>query len=208
MELEVLKTSGAKSGKKVKLDSAVFGVEPNDHAIYLDVKQIQANGRQGTHKSKERGEVAGSRRKLRKQKGSGAARVGDIKNPLFRGGGRIFGPRADRDYGFKLNKKLKVVARRSALTYKAIDKGITIVENFNLDAPKTAEFEKIMTNLKLDGRSLVVIPEANKNVYLSSRNLKKANVRLASDLNSYEILNCKNLVIFQGAVEKIVENLK
>jgi len=208
MELEIVKSDGAKSGKKVKLDAGVFGIEPNDHAIYLDVKQIQANGRQATHKAKERGEVAGSRKKLRKQKGSGAARVGDIKNPLFRGGGRVFGPRADRSYGGKLNKKLKKVARKSALSYKAKDNNITILENFNMDSPKTAEFQKVLSNLNLEGRSLVIIPEANKNLYLSSRNVPKTQVRLASDINSYEILNSKNLVIMHDAVQKIEENLK
>ena len=170
MELEVLKISGESSGKKVKLSKEIFGIEPNDHAIYLDVKQIMNNNRQGTHKAKERGEIRGSRKKIKRQKGTGTARFGDIKNPIFRGGGRAFGPRP-RTYGGKLNRKVKELARKSALTYKVKNNQVMVVEDFTLEAPKTSEFANIRKNLKLDDKkSLFVISERNNNVYLSSRN--------------------------------------
>jgi|SRR5690606_16934775 large subunit ribosomal protein L4 len=203
MELVIKNIQGKDTSKKAVLDDAVFAIEPNDHAIYLDVKQYLANKRQGTHKAKERGEVAGSTRKIKKQKGTGTARAGDIKNPLFKGGGRVFGPKP-RDYEFKLNIKQKRLARKSALSYKAKDGAITILEDVNFDAPKTKEFAAILANLNiLDKKSLVVVPESNKNVYLSSRNLKGSKVVTASEVNTYDILNANMVVISEGSISKI-----
>ncbi len=201
MELEVLNIAGESTGKKVKLSKEIFGIEPNDHAIYLDVKQIMANRRQGTSKAKERGEIAGSTRKIKRQKGTGTARFGDIKNPLFRGGGRIFGPRP-RNYGGKLNKKVKELARKSALTYKVKNNQVMVVEDFNLEAPKTSEFVTIQKNLKLDDKkSLFVISERNKNLYLSSRNLQNSKVITISELNTYEIMNASALCFVESSLD-------
>ena len=208
MELSVLNIKGAETGRTVTLNEQIFGIEPNDHAIYLDVKQYLANQRQGTHKSKERGEIAGSTRKIKKQKGTGTARAGAITSPVFVGGGRVFGPRP-RNYGFKLNKKVKQLARKSALTYKALDNNILVVENFEMAAPKTKEFITIANNLKItDKKSVFVLPEENKNLYLSSRNLPGVLVVTASELTTYQILNAKSLVIFEGSIEKIEEVFK
>jgi large subunit ribosomal protein L4 len=208
MELSVLNIKGTETGRTVTLNEQIFGIEPNDHAIYLDVKQYMANQRQGTHKSKERGEIAGSTRKIKKQKGTGTARAGAITSPVFVGGGRVFGPRP-RNYGFKLNKKVKQLARKSALTYKALDNNILVVENFEMAAPKTKEFITIANNLKItDKKSVFVLPEENKNLYLSSRNLPGVLVVTASELTTYQILNAKSLVIFEGSIEKIEEVFK
>lgn len=203
MELTVYKVDGKSASRKVKLDSEVFGVEPNNHAIYLDVKQYLANQRQGTHKAKERADIAGSTRKIKKQKGTGTARAGSIKSPLFKGGGRVFGPEP-RDYGFKLNKKVKRLARKSALALKASSKAITILEEPNFEAPKTKEIIQILENLKVTGKkSLIVLAEPNKNVYLSARNLKGVKVLTGSDLNTYDLMNANHLIMSEGAVEKI-----
>ena len=192
MELNVLNIEGKETGRKITLSDLIFGVEPNDHAIYLDVKQYLANKRQGTHKSKERAEIAGSTRKIKKQKGTGTARAGSIKSPLFRGGGTVFGPRP-RSYDFKLNKKVKLLARKSALTYKARENGIVIMEDFNLEAPKTKEMMNIKNNLQIaDKKSLFVLPAENNNIYLSSRNLQNVSVVIASELNTYQILDRKS----------------
>ena len=205
MELAVYNIKGEDTGKKVELADAIFGIEPNDHAIYLDVKQYLANQRQGTHKSKERSEIAGSTRKIKRQKGTGTARAGSIKSPVFRGGGRVFGPQP-RDYSFKLNKKVKRLARKSALAYKAKGNEIIIVEDFNFEQPKTKSFIELKENLKVaDKKSLLVLPEENKNVYLSARNLKGSAVSTASDLNTYAIMNCKCLMLTASSVEKISE---
>lgn len=207
MELSVLNIKGSDTKRKAVLVDEIYGIEPNDHAIYLDVKQYLANQRQGTHKSKQRNEISGSTRKLHKQKGTGGSRKGSIKNPLYRGGGRVFGPQP-RDYSFKLNKKVKQLARISALTYKAKNNGIVIVEDFTFEAPKTKQFIDILNNLKLnDKKTLLVIAEPNNNVYLSSRNLQGARVITASELNTYDILNANYLVLAEGSVKKIEENL-
>jgi large subunit ribosomal protein L4 len=199
MELAVLNAQGQETGRKVVLSDAVFGVEANDHAIYLDVKQYLADQRQGTHKSKQRNEVAGSTRKLKRQKGTGGARCGSIKSPLFPGGGRIFGP-VPRDYSFKLNKKLKRLARRSALTYKAQANAITVVENLALEAPKTKAIVALASALKVsDKKVLVVLPETNVNLQLSCRNLPYVKTILASSLNTYEVMNASALVMVEGA---------
>jgi len=203
MELSVLDIKGKKTSKKVKLNDAVFGIEPNDHAIYLDVKQYLANQRTGTHKAKERGEITGSRRKLRKQKGSGAARTGDIKNPILRGGGRIFGPRP-RSYGFKLNKKVKQLARKSAISQKIKDNGLHILEDFKLDNPKTKAYSEILNSLKVsDNRSLLILSTANDNIVRSSNNIPGAEVSIVSELNTYDILKAKNLVLLESSVKEI-----
>ena len=208
MELKVLNKEGKETSKKVKLNKGVFGIEPNDHAIYLDVKQYLANKRQGTHQSKERSEIVGSTRKIKKQKGTGSARAGSIKNPLFRGGGRVFGPRP-RYYGFKLNRKLKVLARKSALSYKAKEKNILILEDLTIDAPKTKTFSDVLNNLKIsDGKSLFVLAENNRNIYLSSRNMVSSKVITVDKLNTYDILDAKNLVISQSAVDMIDKQFK
>ncbi len=207
MELSILNISGQETGAKVQLSESVFAVKPNDHAIYLDVRQYLANQRQGTHKSKQRNEIAGSTRKLHKQKGTGGARAGSIKSPLFNGGGRIFGPQP-RDYGFKLNRKLKVLARKSALSYKAQDNNILILEDFSFDAPKTKHFTSLVHNLKLASeKMLLVLPVLDKNVYLSSRNLSKAKVVTADQLNTYELLNAGKLILTAGALKLIEEGL-
>ena len=206
MELAIYNSNGQETGRKMTLSSEVFGIEPNDHAIYLDVKQILANRRQGTHKSKERAEVSYSTKKLKRQKGTGGARAGSIKSPVFVGGGRIFGPKP-RDYSFRLNKKVKQLARKSALAYKAQDNGIVLVEGFNFDAPSTKGFTSILSKLKLNGKkTLVIIPELNQNIYLSSRNLQNSKVVIANDINTFDILNANNVVLFEGSV-KTIENL-
>lgn len=207
MELKVHDIQGKETAKSVKLVDAVFGVEPNDHAIWLDVKQYLANQRQGTHKSKERNEVAGSTKKLKRQKGTGGARAGSIKNPLFHGGGRVFGPQP-RDYSFKLNKKLKQLARRSALTYKAKGAAITVVEDFNFEAPKTKSFLAVAKGLGVaDKKILVVIPEANQNVLLSARNIPGVKVVIAQNVNTYDVMNASSLVMAEGAVNVLNEML-
>jgi large subunit ribosomal protein L4 len=205
MEAAILDITGKDTGKKVKLNAEIFGIEPNDHAMYLDVKQYLANQRQGTHKAKERAEIHRTTKKAFRQKGTGGARRGSYKSPLVRGGGRVFGPKP-RDYSFKLNKKLKTLARLSALTYKAKENNITIVENFNMDKPRTKDFTAIMNNLKLDNQKvLIVIPAVNKNVYLSARNIQKNKVVTAAELNTYDVLNAQKLVIIEGSVA-VIEN--
>ncbi|RZJ92069.1 MAG: 50S ribosomal protein L4 [Chryseobacterium sp.] len=208
MELVVLNTSGKETGKKVTLDESVFGIEPNKHAVYLEVKQYLAAQRQGTHKSKERSEISGSTKKLKKQKGSGSARYGDIKSPVFRGGGRIFGPKP-RDYRFKLNKALKRLAKKSVLSQKMRDNSIKIVEGLSISAPKTKDFITILNALALnDKKSLFILPDTNKNVYLSSRNLPKTKVMKFNEISSYDLINAGEIVFLEGAVEKFQENLK
>ncbi|MCL2560990.1 MAG: 50S ribosomal protein L4 [Rikenellaceae bacterium] len=207
MELNIYNTSGAETGKKVALSDKVFGVEPNDHAIYLDVKQYLANQRQGTHKTKQRNEVAGSTRKLKRQKGTGGARAGSIMSPLFVGGGRIFGPQP-RDYSFKLNKKLKQLARRSALAYKAKGDAITVVEDFTFETPKTKSFIAMAESLKLGGKKLlVIVPETNHNVTLSARNLQNVKVVPAANVNTYDVMNAGALLMSEGSVGIINEML-
>ncbi|GHB51199.1 50S ribosomal protein L4 [Mongoliitalea lutea] len=206
MELAVLKHNGEDTGRKITLSDEVFAIEPNDHAIYLDVKQFLANQRQGTHKSKERNEVAGSTKKIKKQKGTGGARAGSLKSPLFRGGGRVFGPKP-RDYSFKLNKKLKQLARKSALSYKVKENSLLVLEGVSFDTPKTKNYIAFLNGLSLaDKKTLLVLPEVNKNVYLSSRNLPKAKVVTVDSLNTYELLNADSLVLCEGSVSKL-ENI-
>lgn len=208
MELAILNIDGKETGRKVTLNDSVFGIEPNDHAIYLDVKQYLANQRQGTHKSKERGEVAGSTRKIKRQKGSGTARAGSRKNPLFRGGGRVFGPQP-RYYGFKLNKKVKELARRSALAYKASGNNIIVLEDFNFEAPKTKEMIKIGNNLNIaNKKSLYVFSERNKNIYLSARNVQEIEVVIANELNTYGIMKASTLVLTESAVDVLNANFE
>jgi large subunit ribosomal protein L4 len=203
MELAVHNIKGKETKTKVSLSDAIFGIEPNDHAIYLDVKQFMANKRQGTHKSKQRNEVSGSTKKMKKQKGTGGARAGSRKSPLFVGGGRVFGPEP-RDYDFKLNKKLKELARRSALTYKAKNNNITVLEDFSFDTPKTKNYIDLLKNLKLsDKKTLLVVADSNKNLYLSSRNLKGAKVVKASELNTYEVLHAHNLLLQESSIKEI-----
>ncbi|MCB9049185.1 MAG: 50S ribosomal protein L4 [Lewinellaceae bacterium] len=205
MKLEVLNIQGQKTGREIDLPEGIFGIEPNDHAVYLAVKQYLANQRQGTHKAKERSEVSGSTRKLKRQKGTGTARFGDIKNPVFRGGGRMFGPRP-RNYSIKLNKKVRRLARKSVLSAKAASGEILIVEDFSFESPKTKEFANILNNLQLTGKkSVLVTSDFEKEVYLSSRNLKKCSVVRASDLSTYAVMNSHTLVLSEGAVEKIKE---
>jgi len=201
MELAILNISGKKTGRKVNLNDSIFGVEPNDHAIYLDTKQFLANQRQGTHKSKERGDIAGSTRKIKRQKGTGTARAGSIKNPLFRGGGRVFGPKP-RSYSFKLNKKLKQLARKSALSYKATTNSIIILENFSFDAPKTKEIIKMGNSLNIGNKkSVFVLPEQNNNIYLSSRNVQGVEVITAGELSTYKIMRASTLILVESAVD-------
>ncbi|MDO9040604.1 MAG: 50S ribosomal protein L4 [Bacteroidota bacterium] len=208
MEIKVINTAGQETGRTVTLDEQIFGIEPNDHAIYLDVKQILANKRQGTHSSKERADISGSTRKLKKQKGTGTARAGSVKSPVFRGGGRVFGPRP-RSYDFKLNKKVKALARKSALTYKALEESILVVEDFSFETPKTREMVQISNNLKInDNKSLFVLAEENKNIYLSSRNLERISVTTASELNTYQILNAKKVIVLESSISKIEELFK
>ena len=203
MEVSVLDIKGQETGRKVALNDAVFGIEPNDHVLYLDVKQYLANQRQGTAKSKERSEHAGSTRKLGRQKGGGGARRGDINSPVLVGGGRVFGPKP-RDYRFKLNKKVKSLARKSALSYKAQENAIVVVEDFTFEAPKTKEFVNVAKNLKVDGRKmLMVLPEVNKNVYLSARNLQRTEIMTASALNTYKVLNADVLVVTENSLKAI-----
>jgi large subunit ribosomal protein L4 len=201
MELKVLNIQGKETGRKVKLNDSIFGIEPNDHAIYLDSKQFLANTRQGTAKSKERGEISGSTRKIKRQKGTGTARAGSIKNPLFRGGGRVFGPRP-RFYGFKLNKKVKQLARKSALSYKASTNNIIVLEDFSLEAPKTKEFIKMGNNLNIAGKkSIFVLAEQNNNIYLSSRNLQGVEVVIANELSTYKIMKASTLILVESAID-------
>lgn len=205
MELVVHSKSGQATDKKVLLEDSIFGIEPNDHAIYLDVKQYLANQRQGTHDSRERSDVTGSTRKIKRQKGTGTARAGDIKNPLFRGGGRVFGPHP-RDYHFKLNKKVKRLARKSALTYKAKDNEIIVVEDFKFDAPKTQEFVSILKGFKLDNKkTLWVLNEKDDNMYLSSRNVQKVKIVGADSLNTYDVLNANKIIVFESSLKTINE---
>ncbi len=203
MEVSVLNIKGQETGRKVTLNEAIFGIEPNDHVVYLDVKQYLANQRQGTAKSKERSEISGSTRKLGRQKGGGGARHGDINSPLLRGGGRVFGP-TPRDYSFKLNKKVKALARKSALSYKAQENAIVVVEDFDMNAPKTKEFVNIAKNLKVDGKKmLLVLPEADKNVYLSARNLQRSEVMVAASINTYKVLNADVMVVTENSLKAI-----
>ena len=208
MELVVFNTSGKETGRSVQLDEAIFGIEPNQHAVYLEVKQYLAAQRQGTHKSKERSEITASTRKLKKQKGSGSARYGDIKSPTFRGGGRVFGPKP-RDYRFKLNKALKRLAKKSVLSQKMRDNSIKVLEAFNFDAPKTKEFITLNNALGFEGKkSLYILPEANKNVYLSSRNLPKTTVLTYNEISSYDLVHAGEIIFLEGAIEKFQENLR
>lgn len=203
MDINVLDIKGQETGRKVTLSESIFGIEPNDHVIYLDVKQYMADQRQGTHKSKERSEVSGSTRKLGRQKGGGGARRGDINSPVLVGGGRVFGPKP-RDYRFKLNKKVKNLARRSALSYKAQEQAILVVEDFNFEAPKTKDFVNIAKNLKVDGKKLLLLlPEANKNVFLSARNLQKAHVMVAKDVNTFKILDADVLIVTENSLKAV-----
>lgn len=203
MEVSVLNINGQETGRKVQLNDAIFGIEPNDHVLYLDVKQYLANQRQGTAKSKERSEVSGSTRKLGRQKGGGGARRGDINSPVLVGGGRVFGPKP-RNYSFKLNKKVKALARKSALSYKAQESAIVVVEDFTMEAPKTKDFVNITKNLKVEGKKLLLLlPEVNKNVFLSSRNLQRTNVMTATQLNAYKVLNADVLVITENSLKAI-----
>jgi large subunit ribosomal protein L4 len=208
MEIAVFNKAGQETGRNVELNAEIYAVEPNDHAIYLDVKQYLANQRQGTHMAKDRGEISGSTRKIKRQKGTGGARAGSRKSGTIRGGGRIFGPRP-RDYSFKLNKKLKDLARKSALTYKAQSEGILVVEDFSFEAPKTKEFVAIQNNLKIgDKKSLIVIPDANNNIYLSSRNLQNVEIVKASDLSTYKIMRAQKIVLVESSVTKVEELFK
>ena len=207
MNVAVVKNNGEDTGRKVSLSKDIFNVEPNDHAIYLDVKSYLANQRQGTHKAKERGELSGSTRKIKRQKGTGTARAGSIKSPLFRGGGRVFGPRP-RNYSIKLNKKVKVLARKSALSYKAQDKAIAVLEDFNFEAPKTKDFLAMLNSLSLqDKKTLLVLPESNKNIVLSGRNVQNSKIITADQINTYDVLNADNLVLVESSVEKLEKTL-
>ena len=207
MEVKVVDFNGKDTGRKVQLSDSVFAIEPNNHAVYLDVKQYLANQRQGTHKAKERAEVAGSTRKIKKQKGTGTARAGSAKNPLFKGGGTVFGPRP-RSYSFKLNKNLKRLARKSAFSLKALESNILVVEDFTFDTPNTKKFINVLSSLGLENKkSLFILGDTNKNVYLSSRNLKTTSVVTSSELSTYAILNAKSLVLLEGSIEAIEANL-
>ena len=207
MNVAVVKNNGEDTGRKVKLSKEIFSIEPNDHAIYLDVTQHLANQRQGTHKSKERADISGSTRKIKKQKGTGTARAGSIKSPVFRGGGRVFGPKP-RNYSFKLNKKVKRLARISALSYKAQDKAISILEDFTFEAPKTKDYLSMLSNLSLaDKKTLLVLPESNKNIVLSGRNIQGAKITTAEQLNTYDLLDADNLMIVESSIEKIEKTL-
>lgn len=206
MDIAVLKYSGEKTGRNVKLSDEVFGIEPNDHAIYLDVKSFLANQRQGTHKSKQRNEISGSSKKIKKQKGTGGARAGNIKNPQFKGGGRIFGPQP-RDYSFKLNKKVKDLARKSALAYKAKENSIAVLEDFSFEAPKTKQYISMLSALSLsDKKVLLVLPQANKNVVLSGRNVPNAKITTADQISTYDVMNAQSLIFVESSISKI-ENL-
>ncbi|HYG04744.1 MAG TPA: 50S ribosomal protein L4 [Chryseosolibacter sp.] len=206
MEVAVLKSSGEKTSKKVNLSDEVFGIEPNDHAIYLDVKSILANQRQGTHKAKQRNEITGSSKKLKKQKGTGGARAGNIKNPQFKGGGRVFGP-TPRDYSFKLNKKVKDLARKSALSYKAKDNAIAVLEDFSFDSPKTKQYVNLLNALSLGTKkTLLVLPDASKNVVLSGRNIENAKITTADQINTYDVMHADSVIFVESSISKI-ENL-
>ncbi|MGB7395194.1 MAG: 50S ribosomal protein L4 [Pricia sp.] len=208
MKLAVLDIKGKETGRKAELSDAIFAIEPNEHAVYLDVKQYLAHQRQGTHKSKERAEIAGSTRKIKKQKGTGTARAGSIKSPIFRGGGRIFGPRP-KDYTQKLNKNVKRLARKSALSIKSKENAISVVEDFNFDAPKTKDFKDVLKSLGLENKkSLFVLGDSNNNVYLSSRNLKGSEVITSSEISTYKILHANNIVLLEGALEGLESNFK
>ena len=203
MEVAVLKSSGEKTSKKVNLSDEIFGIEPNDHAIYLDVKSFLANQRQGTAKSKQRNEISGSSKKLKKQKGTGGARAGNIKNPQFKGGGRVFGP-VPRDYSIKLNKKVKDLARKSALTYKAKDNSIAVLEDFNFDKPKTKDYLALLKALSMgDKKTLLILPESNKNVVLSGRNVQNSKVTTADQINTYDLMNADNLIFVESSISKV-----
>ncbi len=203
MDVAITKHSGEATGRKVNLSTEIFGIEPNDHAIWLDVKSYLANQRQGTHKSKQRNEISGSSKKLKKQKGTGGARAGNIKNPQFKGGGRVFGP-APRDYSLKLNKKVKDLARKSALSYKAKDNSIAIIEDFNFDAPKTKQYASLLKSLGVNEmKTLLVIPENNSNIVFSGRNIKNAKIILANQINTYDVVNADKLILVESSVEKI-----
>jgi len=207
MKIAVLDNTGKDTGRKVELSDAIFGIEPNNHAVYLDVKQHLANKRQGTHKSKERADIVGSTRKIKKQKGTGTARAGSIKSPIFRGGGRVFGPRP-RDYSFKLNKNLKRLARKSALSMKAKENNVIVLEDFNFDTPKTKNFVQVLKALSIeDKKSMFVLGASNNNVYLASRNLKRANVVNASGVNTYSVVNSNKLILLESTLEDIESNL-
>lgn len=207
MEVSIVKYSGEDTGRKISLSDSVFGIEPNDHAIYLDVKSYLANQRQGTHKSKQRNEISGSSRKLKKQKGTGGARAGNIKNPLFRGGGRVFGPQP-RDYSFKLNKKVKDLARKSALAYKAKDNAIAILEDFSFDTPKTKQYLNLLSSLSLsDKKTLLILPESSKNITLSGRNIRRAKITTADKINTYEVMNADKLIFVESSIDKVVNLL-
>jgi large subunit ribosomal protein L4 len=206
MEVAVLNNSGKSTSKKVTLSADVFGIEPNDHAIYLDVKSFLANQRQGTHKSKQRNEISGSSKKLKKQKGTGGARAGNIKNPQFKGGGRVFGP-TPRDYSFKLNKKVKDLARKSALTYKAKDNAIAVLEDFNFDSAKTKQYVNLLNALSLgEKKTLLVLPETNKNIVLSGRNIQNAKITTADQINTYDLMHADSVIFVESSISK-VENL-
>lgn len=208
MELTVYNTSGQKTDRTVELSDTIYGIEPNDHAIYLDVKLILARRRQGTHKTKERGEITGSTRKIKRQKGTGTARAGSIKNPIFRGGGRVFGP-IPKDYGFKLNKKVRRLARKSALSYKAGSENITVLEDFNFDTPKTKEFVQLLNSFELsDKKVLLIMPETKQNVYLSARNLKTVKYLNSGNINTYDILNANQILMAESSVKDIDELFK
>jgi large subunit ribosomal protein L4 len=203
MEVAIVKYSGEKSGKKVNLSDEVFGIEPNDHAIYLDVKSFLANQRQGTHKSKQRNEISGSSKKLKKQKGTGGARAGNIKNPQFKGGGRVFGP-TPRDYSFKLNKKVKDLARKSALTYKAKDNAIAVLEDFSFETPKTNQYVKMLSALSLaDKKTLLILPEKSKNIVLAGRNIKNAKVTTADQINTFDVMNADSVLFIESSISKV-----
>ena len=203
MKVDILNITGDDTGKKAELKKSIFGIQPNDHAIYLDVKQYRNSTRQGTHNTRERSDVTGSTRKIKRQKGTGTARAGDIKSPVFRGGGRVHGPEP-RDYGFKLNKKVKQLARKSALTYKAQSNNIMVVEDFNMEAPKTHDFAEIRKNLRInDKKSLMVLSETNKNIYLSSRNLQGSKVITVSELNTYDIMDASVIVFVESSLDAL-----
>lgn len=203
MKIPLFNIEGKDTGKKVDLKDSIFGIEPNDHAIYLDVKHYLANVRQGTHKSKERAEIAGSTRKIKRQKGTGTARAGSIKNPLFRGGGRVFGPKP-KDYDFKLNKKVKLLARKSALTYKAKNNSILVLQDFSLEAPKTREFVSLRKNLKVDGKkSLLVLEKYDRNIALASRNIQDSKIILVNNLNTYDVMNAGTLIFMESSLNKL-----
>src|SRR5690606_25900717 len=207
MEVSIVKYSGEDTGRKVSLSDSVFGIEPNDHAIYLDVKSYLANQRQGTHKSKQRNEISGTSRKLKKKKGTGGARAGNIKNPLLKGGGRVFGPQP-RDYSFKLNKKVKDLARKSALAYKAKDNDIAILEHFSFDTPKTKQYLSLPSSLSFsDKKTLLILPESSKNITLSGRNIRRAKITTADKINTYEVMNADKLIFVESSIDKVVNLL-